>query len=117
LSKLLRARKQSYLEAYTWTFAGISYFSDLRQTRCVGMIPKPGLETKLITKETTYTLDFGKHIFVSFRRFIEDYLRNLTCWDKTKYGFGINSRKSMKKVEFRSRKKSSWVVKLQLHSN
>jgi hypothetical protein len=68
----------------------------LRQTRCARKIPKPVLETTLITKETTYTSDFRKYFVVSFwshsirtflsasGRFIEIYLRNLTCWEKTK---------------------------------
>jgi hypothetical protein len=47
-------------------FPGISYFSHLRQTRCARNIPKPVLDTKLITKETTYTLDFRKYFVVSF---------------------------------------------------
>jgi hypothetical protein len=62
---------------------GISYFSDLRQTRCARKIPKPILETALITKGTTYTLDFKKYFVVSFWRhsirafavFLEDILR------------------------------------------
>jgi hypothetical protein len=49
-----------------WMFPGISDFSDLRQTRCARNIPKPVLETTLITKETTYTLDFRKNFVVSF---------------------------------------------------
>jgi hypothetical protein len=55
LSKLLRAK-----------FLGISYFSDLRLTRCAIEIPKPVLETALIVKETTYTFDFRKCFVVSF---------------------------------------------------
>jgi hypothetical protein len=42
------------------------YFSDLRQTKYAKKIPKPVLETTLITKENTYTLDFGKYFVVSF---------------------------------------------------
>jgi hypothetical protein len=39
-------------------------------------------------------------------RFFEDYLRNLTCWEKSKYAVVTNSSKSIKKiVEFSSRKK------------
>jgi hypothetical protein len=38
----------------------------LRQTRCARKIPKPVLETALITKETTYASDFGKFVVVSF---------------------------------------------------
>jgi hypothetical protein len=40
--------------------------SDLRQTRCARKIPKPVLESKLITKKTTYILDFRKYFVVSF---------------------------------------------------
>jgi hypothetical protein len=47
-------------------FPDISYFSDLRQTRCGRKIPKPVLDTILITKETTYTFDFRKNFVVSF---------------------------------------------------
>jgi hypothetical protein len=86
----------------TWKFPGISYFSDLRQTRCAEKISKPVLETTLFTKETMCTLDFTKYFVVSFEvtqilkssafgRFIDDYLRNLTCWEKTKYGVVISS--------------------------
>jgi hypothetical protein len=54
-------------------------------------------------------LDFGKcfvvsfwshsikGIFSAFGKFIEDYPRNLTYKEKTKYGVVISSRKSMKK--------------------
>jgi hypothetical protein len=41
---------------HTWKFLG----------RCIRKIPKPVLETTLITKETTYYLDFGKYFVVSF---------------------------------------------------
>jgi hypothetical protein len=54
------------LETCTWKFPGISYFSDLRQTRYARKIPKPVLKTTLITNETTYYLDFGKYVVVSF---------------------------------------------------
>jgi hypothetical protein len=74
------------LEIFTWKFPGILYFSDLRQTRCARKISKPVLETTLITKETTYTLDFRKYSVVSFwshsmRAFLvllEDSLRNIS---------------------------------------
>jgi hypothetical protein len=36
------------LRHWTWNFPGISYFSDLRQTRCARKIPKPVLETAFI---------------------------------------------------------------------
>jgi hypothetical protein len=52
------------LETCTWKFPGISYFSDLIQTRCARKIPKPVLETTLIIKDT---LDVGKYFVVSFR--------------------------------------------------
>jgi hypothetical protein len=69
---------------------GISDFPDLKQTRWARKIPITVLETTLITKESTYTLDFRKWfvvsfwshsirgIFSAFGRFIEDYLRSLT---------------------------------------
>jgi hypothetical protein len=47
---------------------GISYVSDLRQTRCARKIPEPVLEITLNTKETTYNKDFGKYYFESFWR-------------------------------------------------
>jgi hypothetical protein len=88
LSKL---RIRVILETCTWKFPGISYFSDLRQTRCARNIPKTVLETTLITKKSTYTLDFRKYFVVSFgvtqlghfQCFwkIEHYLRNLTYWE------------------------------------
>jgi hypothetical protein len=90
-----------HFETCTWKFPGIYDFSDLRQTRCARKIRKPVLETTLITEETAYTLDFRKNfvvsswsqlgIFSAFGRFIEDYLSNLTCWEKTKYGVVISS--------------------------
>jgi hypothetical protein len=49
-----------------WKFPGISDIADLRQTRCARKILNPVLETTLITKETTYTLEFGKYFVVSF---------------------------------------------------
>jgi hypothetical protein len=53
-------------EACKWKFPGISYFSDLRQTRYTRKVLKPVLETALITEETTNTLDFRKHFVLSF---------------------------------------------------
>jgi hypothetical protein len=49
-----------------WKLPGISYFTDLRQTRCSQKIPKTVLRTRLKTKETTYTLVLGKYLVVSF---------------------------------------------------
>jgi hypothetical protein len=79
----------------------------LRQTRCAKNIPKAVLKTRLTTKETTYTLVFVKYLVVSFPSlskkefgvsgiFIEDYLRNLTCWEKSKNKFGLSTPKSSK---------------------
>jgi hypothetical protein len=88
-----------FLETCTWKFPDISYFSDLGKTRCARKIPKPVLETTLISKETTYILDFRKYFVESFWihsirtfsvLFIENYLKNLTCWEKTKYGIVIS---------------------------
>jgi hypothetical protein len=63
------------LETCNWKFPGISYFSELRQTRCARKTPKAVLErvleTTLITKgatSATYTLDFWKYFFISFWR-------------------------------------------------
>jgi hypothetical protein len=60
------------------------------------MIPNPVLETTFISKETTYTLDFRVIllylfgvILSAFGKFIEDFLRNLTCWEKIKNGVVI----------------------------
>jgi hypothetical protein len=63
-------------ETYTWNFSDISYFLDLRQTRCARKIPNPVLETKLFTKETTYTLDFRKYFVISF-------------WSHSIWGFSV----------------------------
>jgi hypothetical protein len=54
--------------------------------RCARKIPKPVLETKLITKETTYTLDFRKYFVVSlwshsiraFSVLLKDSLRTIS---------------------------------------
>jgi hypothetical protein len=50
------------LEASTWKFPGISYFSDLGRTRCARKIRKP----VFITIETTFSLYFRKYFVVSF---------------------------------------------------
>jgi hypothetical protein len=71
------------LETCTWKLPGTSDISDLRQTRCARKIPRPVLETTLITKETTYTLCFRKYFVVSlwshsiraFSVLLEDSLR------------------------------------------
>jgi hypothetical protein len=44
----------------------------------------------------SFTLQQGKIQKMKFflegiERFIEDYLRNLTCWEKIKYGYVIGS--------------------------
>jgi hypothetical protein len=54
------------LETCIWNFLGIFCFSDLRQTSGARKISKPVLKTTLITKETTYNLDFGKYFVVFF---------------------------------------------------
>jgi hypothetical protein len=69
MSKLLIAIGiRVILDTCTWKFPAISYFSDLRQTRCARKNPKPVLETTLITKETTLIIwMLGKvllHLFV-----------------------------------------------------
>jgi hypothetical protein len=45
---------------------GICYFPDLRQTRGAKNIPKTILKTRLKTKETAYTLFFGKYLVIFF---------------------------------------------------
>jgi hypothetical protein len=68
------------------SFQASLIFPDLRQTRCIRKIPKPELETTLIIKETTYTLDCGKYVVVSFRShsmrafstLLEDSLRSIS---------------------------------------
>jgi hypothetical protein len=74
-------------------FLGISYFTDLRQTKAVKKIPKTVMKTRLKTKESTFIFAFRKipcglfpkllekGTFSVFGRFIEDYLRNLTYWE------------------------------------
>jgi hypothetical protein len=60
---------QSFLkfeQNHTWKFPEISYFLDLSQTRCARKIPKPVMETALITKETTYTLNLEKYFLYLF---------------------------------------------------
>jgi hypothetical protein len=66
--------------------------------RCARKIPKLVLETTLIIKETTYTLDFGKYFYVSFWShsirtfsvFLEDSLR---IFSETWYAVTKPSRK------------------------
>jgi hypothetical protein len=41
-------------------------FFRFEKTRCARRIPKPVLETPLITKEATYYFNFGKYFVVSF---------------------------------------------------
>jgi hypothetical protein len=45
---------------------GVSYFEDLKRTRQAKKIPKTVLKTRLKTKETTFTLVFGKYFPVAF---------------------------------------------------
>jgi hypothetical protein len=50
---------------------------------------KQVLKARLETKETAYNFrkipcGHSKGIFSDFGRFFEDYLRNLTCWEKSK---------------------------------
>jgi hypothetical protein len=79
--------------------------TDFRQTRGAQKIPKTILKNKLNTKETP-----NKGMISVFERFIEYYLRNLTCWEKSKYTVEINSSKSINKDEFSSRNKTCWVL-------
>jgi hypothetical protein len=64
---------------------------------------------RLKTKETAYSYfgfrkipcDFfpkplNKDMFSVFGRFIKDYLRNLTCWEKSKHTVAISCSKSIK---------------------
>jgi hypothetical protein len=77
-------------EYFLRTNLEVSCLTDLRQTRGAKKIPKTGLKTNLKTKEPTYMLWFSKNtlLYISeanqlkisvFRRFTEDYLRNLMC--------------------------------------
>jgi hypothetical protein len=59
-------------------------------------------------------------IFIAFGRFIKDYLRAVTCWEKTKYGVVINSWKPMKKSWFYLAEKNvlgSVIVQLKIKMN
>jgi hypothetical protein len=78
------------------------YFTDLRRTGGDFKISKTVLKTRLKTKKTIY-FNFWKipccpflkllkkGIFSVFERFIEDYLRNLTCWEKSKNKIGLSA--------------------------
>jgi hypothetical protein len=65
-------------------------------------ISKTVLKTRLKTKETTlfvkyivaFFLSLNKGIFSVFRRFIEDYLRTLMCWEKSKNRIGSKNKKN-----------------------
>jgi hypothetical protein len=57
-------RDQSY--PCTWKFPGISYFSDLRQTRCARKIEKLVLETTLIKPKKPRIIWFMGNIFSIF---------------------------------------------------
>jgi hypothetical protein len=61
----------------------------LRQTRCAKKIPKIVLKTRLKTKES-------QGIFSVSGIFIEDYLKSLTCWEKSKNRFGLGASKLSK---------------------
>jgi hypothetical protein len=65
--------------------------TDLRQTRDDKKIPKTILKTESKLKKP-----LKQGIFRVSGIFIEDYLRNLTCWEKSKYRFGINAPKLSK---------------------
>jgi hypothetical protein len=67
--KLYRALNQRILEEKTWKLPGISYFTNLRQTRDATKIPKTVFKFRLDTKETTYTLVFENNLLVSFRSY------------------------------------------------
>jgi hypothetical protein len=62
------------------------YFTDLRQLRGAKKIPKIVLKTRFTTKETTYTLVFGKYLVIFFRShsimafsvFLEDSLTTIS---------------------------------------
>jgi hypothetical protein len=76
----------------------MSHFKDLRQIRGAKKNSETVLKTRLKIKETTYSLFFVKYlvakdIFSIFGIFIEVYLRNLTCWEKSKNGFGLSAQK------------------------
>jgi hypothetical protein len=90
-------------QSYPWKFPGISYFSDLRRSRCARKIPKPVLKTTLINKGTTFGKYFVEVIFCAFGRLIKDYHRNLTSWVKTKHGV-------VEKIVLSSAIGSNWYV-------
>jgi hypothetical protein len=85
----------------------------LRQTRRVKKIPKTVLKTRLKTKDFgfrkipcgVFAKPLNKGIFSDFGRFIEDYLRNLTCWEKLKNRFGLSATKLSKNRRFFSKDK------------
>jgi hypothetical protein len=78
----------------------------LRQFRSAKKISKTVLKSKLKTKETTNTLIAGKYLvgFLrshSIRAFsvifvFGDYLKNLTCWKKSKHQIWAQRTKIMK---------------------
>jgi hypothetical protein len=99
----------------------------MRQTKDTKKFPKTFLKTKLKTKETTYTLVFGRRpswvfpkplnldiIFSVFGRFIEDYIRILTFWEKSKNRFGLSAPKLTKNRSLLIREKRAFNV---LHKN
>jgi hypothetical protein len=76
----------------------------LRQTRGAKKILRTVLKTGLKTKKKLVYFGFReircglflKGIFSVFGRFIEEYLRNLTCWEKSKHRFGLSTSKLSK---------------------
>jgi hypothetical protein len=58
----------------------------------------------------------NKGIFSVFGRFIEDFLRNQTCWEKSKNRFGFNDKikkqKKNKKVQLYCVKTKKFLEKL-----
>jgi hypothetical protein len=93
-----------FLENGLGKFPDISYLTDLRRTRSAKKIPKTVLKTRQNQRNHVY-FDFrkiycglfskplNKGIFSVFGRFIEDYLRNLMCWENSKNRFGISASK------------------------
>jgi hypothetical protein len=71
----------------------------LRQTRGDKKIPKTVLKTILKIKKKHIYFNFVKYLVVSCvsEIFIEDYLRNLTCWEKSKIRFELSASKLSKK--------------------
>jgi hypothetical protein len=59
-----------------------------------------------------FSMPLNEDIFGIFGRFIEDYIRNLTCWKKYENRFGLSALKLSKNHRFFLKTKSCWEVLL-----